>query len=99
MVLVAVVLDLEIFLPYSRSLKDKRSIIKSLIERAKSRNNLSILEADYNDLWQRSRLIISSVAKDAGSYDKFIDGMRSYFSTKEDIMVTNFKIHLYQIGE
>jgi hypothetical protein len=98
-VLLVVVLDLELFLPYSKSLKDKRSAIKSLIEHAKSRNNLSILEADYNDLWQRSRIIISSIASDTGTCDRFIGKMRSFFSSKEDVVMTNFRPHLYQIGE
>jgi uncharacterized protein YlxP (DUF503 family) len=97
--LIVVVLGLELFLPYSRSLKDKRSVIKSLFERAKSRNNLSIIEADYNDLWQRSRVIISSIASDTGSCDRFIEEMRSFFSSKEGVVVTNFMTHLYQIGE
>ena len=47
---------MQIYLPESRSLKDKRQVVKSLKERLHSRFNVSVAEIDHNDLWQRSAL-------------------------------------------
>lgn len=43
---------LEIKIEAVFSLKEKRSVLKSIIERIKSRFNVSIIEADQQDIWQ-----------------------------------------------
>jgi len=48
--------EMDLWIPGSGSLKGKRSVIKSLKERLKSRFNVSVAEVDDHDLWQRWRL-------------------------------------------
>lgn len=48
--------SLEIYIPYSHSLKDKRSVLRKTTARLRSRFNFSIAEIEYQDLWQRSRI-------------------------------------------
>lgn len=48
--------SLEIYLPYSHSLKEKRSVLRKVAGRLRSRFNFSISELGYQDLWQRGRL-------------------------------------------
>ena len=43
-------IDLE--LPGSRSLKDKRRAVRSIVDRVRSRFNVAIAEVDRNDSWQ-----------------------------------------------
>ena len=52
---------LVIHLPYSRSLKDKRKVVKSLKDRLRARHNISLAEVDSHDLWQRAVLGIAAV--------------------------------------
>lgn len=62
--------EVQLFLPESASLKDKRGVIKSLKERIHNRFNVSVSEIDHGDLWQRSTLvmaIVSNAAKHADS--------------------------------
>ncbi len=49
-------LSLEIFLPYSHSLKDKRQRLSSLISRLKRKYNVAFAELDYQKKWQRTRI-------------------------------------------
>ncbi len=49
------VLTLELFFPYSRSLKDKRRILHGFKDRLR-RHNVALAELDFQDLWQRTRL-------------------------------------------
>ena len=65
------VCTIEIFIPAARSHKDKRRVLKSLIERIKNRHNVSIAEVEYQDLWQRAGIAIAAVA----SSQKPIDAM------------------------
>ena len=44
---------LELELPFASSLKDKRQILRSLKDRLR-RKNLSVVEADHQDFWQRA---------------------------------------------
>jgi uncharacterized protein YlxP (DUF503 family) len=49
-------LVLEIYLPYSHSLKEKRKRLRRLQDRLKSRHNIAVSELDFQDKWQRSRI-------------------------------------------
>lgn len=55
----------DIHLPASGSLKNKRFIIKSLKDRIRKQFNVSIAEIDYHDLWQRSLLGMAVVTQEA----------------------------------
>ncbi|MBL8222124.1 MAG: DUF503 domain-containing protein, partial [Bryobacterales bacterium] len=48
------VLTLELHLPDSHSLKDKRSVVKGLKDRLRHRFNVSVAEIGGHDTWQRS---------------------------------------------
>ncbi|MFW6131893.1 MAG: DUF503 domain-containing protein [Candidatus Aminicenantaceae bacterium] len=47
---------LEIYLPYSHSLKEKRKRLKSIRDKLKNRYNVAFAEVDYQDKWQRSTI-------------------------------------------
>ncbi|MDD3148753.1 MAG: DUF503 domain-containing protein [Candidatus Riflebacteria bacterium] len=50
--------------PEVHSLKEKRQILRSLIDRVKARFNASIAEVTDNDLWQRGTIGVAMVAND-----------------------------------
>jgi uncharacterized protein len=55
---------LELFLPYSHSLKEKRMVLRKAQDRLRARSNFSIAEIGYQDLWQRAKLGAVTVAQD-----------------------------------
>lgn len=56
-------LTFEIHLPQSRSLKDKRQVLRSVKDRLRSRHNVALCELeDGVDLWQRGSVAVVSVA-------------------------------------
>ncbi len=55
---------LELFLPYSRSLKEKRMVLRKAQDRLRARTNFSIAEVEHQDLWQRARLAAVTVGAD-----------------------------------
>ena len=55
-------LTVDMFIPESRSLKQKRAVIKSLKDKLRQRFNISISEIDHNDLWQRTEFAILAVS-------------------------------------
>lgn len=54
----------EMHFPEVHSLKEKRQIVRSLIDRVKAKFNASIAEVEHNDLWQRGVIGVSMVAND-----------------------------------
>jgi uncharacterized protein YlxP (DUF503 family) len=56
------VITLELKLEHSRSLKDKRQVVKSLKDKLRRRHNVSVAEIDYQDLWQRALIAAVTVS-------------------------------------
>jgi len=68
-------LDLHIF--ESHSLKEKRFVIKSLIDRIKNKFNVSVAEVDANDLWQRSVIGIAFVSNETVMVHKVFEQIKN----------------------
>jgi hypothetical protein len=62
MVIGVITWDLEILA--AQSLKEKRSVVKSLKDRLHDRFNVSAAETGHQDLWQRSEITACVVAGD-----------------------------------
>lgn len=58
------VINLELRLEESHSLKDKRQVVLSLKERLRRRFNVAVAEIDYQDLWQRGVVAAVTVSSD-----------------------------------
>jgi uncharacterized protein YlxP (DUF503 family) len=54
----------EMHFPEVHSLKEKRQILRSLLDRVRAKFNASIAEVGNNDLWQRGTVGVAIVAND-----------------------------------
>jgi uncharacterized protein YlxP (DUF503 family) len=74
---------LELSIPTANSLKEKRRVVHSLVERLRSRYNASVTEVGEQGVWQRSVVGIALVSADenlAREYaDKVISFVESHF--------------------
>ena len=57
----------------TESLKDKRQILKSLIETTRQKFNISIAEVDSLDSWRRATIGIAFVANDHAHVNRVLD--------------------------
>jgi uncharacterized protein YlxP (DUF503 family) len=62
----------ELFIPASRSLKDKRRVLRSVIQTTANKFNVSISEVEYQDLWQRAAVGVGCVAESPGHCRKVL---------------------------
>jgi uncharacterized protein len=67
------VLTLELLIAESQSLKDKRQVLKSLLETTRQRFNVSAAEVDQLDLWQRATIGVACVSKDPVFVDQVLN--------------------------
>ena len=68
-------LALEIRVEYSRSLKDKRMVLRSLRDRLKRRHNISIAEVAYQQSWHDSLVVAAAVAASANGTRRILDSV------------------------
>jgi uncharacterized protein len=59
--MVVALLSVELFLPGSQSLKDKRAVLRRLKDRL-SKFNVAVSEVAHHDLWQRAGLGIVTIS-------------------------------------
>ena len=57
-------ISIQLLIPNSHSLKDKRSIIKSLIKRIQNQFSISVAESGFQEMWQRAKLTLVLVSSD-----------------------------------
>ena len=57
---------IQLYLPGAHSLKDKRSIIRPLLNQLRRRFEVAAAEVDHQDLWQSAEIAIVTVANEAG---------------------------------
>lgn len=62
----------DLFLPASRSLKDKRQVLRSVSTIVSNKFNVAIAEVDFQDKWQRSAFGVTCVAESAGHCRKML---------------------------
>lgn len=67
-------------IPENQSLKGKRQVIKSIIERVKGRFNVSIAEVDDQDLWQMSTIGIVTVSNHSPHVNEVLSKVMNFIS-------------------
>ncbi len=72
------VCQLGLILPEGRSLKDKRSVVKSIRERLRHRFNISIAEVGHNDALRRAEIGFAAVSNETVYLESLIDKIINY---------------------
>ena len=81
----------ELHLPGVRSLKAKRKIVKSLVERLHRRHRVSVAETDYHDLHQRAEIGVAVVGKSPYEVETLLDDLGRVFDGELEAMVTRWE--------
>lgn len=71
---------IELHIPQAGSLKEKRSVIKSLKNKIRNKFNVSVAEVDYFDKWQRSALGLSVISGDKAHLDSTLDSIERFIA-------------------
>jgi len=77
------ILSAELHFPEAGSLKGKRKYVKSAKAQLQQRFGASVAEVDHHELWQRSRLTLSCVARDHRELQQLLDGAERFLAGQE----------------
>ena len=88
------ILSVSLHIPGSQSLKDKRQVIKSVIERTRNKFNVAIAEIDDNDLWQRAVLGMVCIGNEKKIVNQIIDKTLNFIRSFPLIALIDFQIEI-----
>lgn len=86
---------LELHIPGKTSLKAKRQVVKSLIQRLRNRFNVSVTEVGNQDLWQRAELGMAIVCHNGAGADSIVQKIYAYVEQEGDVEIISSKVENY----
>ena len=87
------VVQLELHIPTSRSLKEKRAALRPIVEGIRHRFQLSVAEVGYQDKWQRALIGLAVVAETQAHAAEVVDAVERWLWTRPDVEVAAFERH------
>jgi uncharacterized protein YlxP (DUF503 family) len=87
----AAVLSVDIHISQSRSLKDKRSVVRHILDTARRRYSVAAAEVDFQDLRQRPALAFSAVGGDAAHVTDVLENVERFVWSHPEIEVSDVK--------
>jgi uncharacterized protein YlxP (DUF503 family) len=79
--MITAIARVELGLDGCRSLKDKRQILRSIIERTRARFQVAVAEVEDQDLWQRAVIGIACVSSNGYHANEVIQKVVEFITT------------------
>jgi uncharacterized protein len=86
----------ELHLPQARSLKDKRRVVKGLVDRIHQRFRVSIAETDHHDLLQRAEISIAVVGNGEQEVEQILETIRGVIDRETEAYLTRWEPQLLE---
>ena len=94
MVIGALLFRLAVF--ESRSLKDKRRVVKSLIERLRNRYHVSVAEVGSLDHRQQADVAVAMVGNDGSFVESCLDKVVDYVRRDRSASLVDYEVELFR---
>ena len=88
-------LTVVLYLHAAESLKDKRQVLKSLIETTRQKFNISIAEVDDLDKWRKATIGIACVANDKAFVNRVLDKVVNTLENNPAVEVGEVELELF----
>jgi len=86
---------LELHIPGATSLKAKRQVIKSLVQRLRNRFNVSVSEVGSQDLWQRAELGMAVICHNGAGADSIMEKLFAYVEEENRVAIIGSRLENY----
>ncbi len=88
-------LTIELWIPEANSLKGKRRVVKSVIQKLRNSYNISAAEIEEQDTWQRAVLGVACVSNSRGhAHSVLMEVVGSLEKWRMDAEVVDYSIEL-----
>lgn len=86
----------ELHIPHARSLKDKRRVVKSLLDRIHHKHRIAAAEVAHQDLHQRTRLGFALVNSDRRHAAETLEHIHRAVAERSDAFLTDWHADLLE---
>lgn len=86
--------SLELRLWEANSLKDKRHILKSIIQKLRNRYNISVVEVDLQDKWKSAVLGIACVTNETAHAHSIISTVVNFIEKDTRIELVDYRVEI-----
>lgn len=88
------VLEVRLVLHGIGSLKEKRSIIKSLLERVRNRFHVAVSEVGCQDVWGTAELGMAAVSSDAVVLQGLLEKVLRFIESEGQAVVADYRVEI-----
>jgi len=92
--LVIGVLTLELFIGEASSLKDKRRVLKSLLDRTRLRFNVAVAEVGKQDAWRHATVGVSCVTNNRAHAHRIMASVLKYIEADGTVEIMEIQTEL-----
>jgi uncharacterized protein YlxP (DUF503 family) len=83
------VVTVELHIPLARSLKDKRAVVKPIVEGIRHRFGLSVAEVGFQDRWQRAAIGVAVVSGTTAHAVEVVGSVERWIWSRPDVEVSS----------
>ena len=84
--------EIKLYLPGASTLKDKRQIVKSLLQKSKNKFNVAAAEVDAQDYIQTAILGVVTVGNDYNHLQSVMDKYLDFVESFPEFLLTDFEV-------
>jgi len=88
------ILQIELFIGEAQSLKDKRRVVRSLVEKVRNRFNVAVAETGRLDSWNYCGLGFAFVSNEAGHLDSMMNSAVNFIESQGSCEVTDISTEI-----
>jgi len=88
------IVKLILFIPSMSNLKDKRMVLRSLKDRLRNSFNISIIELEDQDKWQKSTLAFAAIGIDKDGVSSLISSVINFLEQNKQIQILDYETEL-----
>jgi uncharacterized protein YlxP (DUF503 family) len=89
----AAALCVELHIPLSHSLKDKRAVVRPIVEGSRHRFGVAAAEVGKQDRWQAAELAFAAVASTAGHVEEVLVSVERFVWSFPEVEVVSCERH------
>ncbi len=88
----------ELHLPSAQSLKEKRSVLRPVVEGLKRQASVSVAEVDHQNAWQRAAIGVAIVGR-SDDIDGLIELVNRYMDSRTEVEVLETMLGFLDVSE
>ncbi len=88
----------DLHIPQSRSLKEKRAVVRPIVEGLRRRFQLSAAEVGFQDKWQRALIGFAAVSETCAHAEEVVGAAERWIWSRAEIEVSTFRVEWSTFG-